>query len=471
MSTEDRLRAALRAQAEQLTDERLDRLSARREAQGDESPMDLSRGEPTVVLPLEMTTRRSHHPRRRWLAPVLAAAVVATLTVGVAELVDLRGRGGHAPISALSQHPSPPTSATASTPSGPTGSATPDQPPSQASHGGYLARGLTGDRASIPWSLVDSGWRLIRPTASTGIPQPTLYLYDPAGGRYLITDQLPPQTRVAGWSADAAHAALQQMDSSGIQLIDLHSGQLGVKIARAEFAAFTRPKGTALLAFVNSQLIRFGLDGQQQQTYSNTMNGIGLLSSPTLYLPDGSSFVAETTTRPVLIGNNGAPQAVYPVPAGYNICYPVKLWDSHTLLENCQTTQPSFSLFLQDLTPSSQPNSSTPPTLLVDGAVGQLMNAWPLTNGDTLLQVYATCQQNPYLIQHADGSLSPLRLPAGVSLPTEIANMNGNLATFVTNKPGCSPAGDSSLIDYNMVTGLTEKLLPSPAEIQDLPDF
>ncbi|HEX2904089.1 MAG TPA: hypothetical protein VHO01_11595 [Jatrophihabitans sp.] len=466
-TTEDRLRAAFGARAEQLSEARLNELSAQRQAAGQdglqhEAPglFNLDGSEHTVLLEPAELDRLSVRRHRRWVAPALAAAAVAVVAIGVAAVVGTSRRAERPAIA-----PSTPSMSAPAPTSTPTAGPTTPSADAPSTSSALVPAGQVGTRAQVPWSQVGAGWRLLRPVDSSGIPQGTLYLVDPLDGRYLITDQLPPQTRLAGWSADAAIAALQQMDSSGIQLIDLHSGELGAKIPGAQFAAFTRPKGTALLAFVKSQLIRFGADGQPQQTYSNKMNGIGLLLSPTLYLPDGTSFVAGTTTRPVLIGNNGAPQAVYPVPAGYNICYPVKLWNSHTLLENCQTTQPSFSLFLQDLNPG------TPPTLLADGSDGQLMTAWALSNGDTLLQVYANCQQNPYLIKHADGSISPLRLPAGVSLPTEIANMNGDLATFITNKPGCGTASDRALIDYNIVTGVRQKLLATSAEIQDLPAF
>jgi hypothetical protein len=62
-------------------------------------------------------------------------------------------------------------------------------------------------------------------------------------------------------------------------------------------------------------------------------------------------------------------------------------------------------------------------------------------------------------------------LPAGITGPGWITNVDGDLATFAKAESfGCGgPTNPAALIDYNMVTGQTRTLLDGPASIVSWP--
>lgn len=463
-STEDRLRAAFRAQAEQLTEPKLDALAARHDAGIERDDLvELQRGEHTVVLePMDFEQHRSRRTRR-YVAPLLAAAAVAAVAAGVAVLTGTSQHGGGPVIN----QPGASTSGATTIPSpSQTSGPSPSSSKSAPNRPGYLPAGQTGARSDIPWSAVGLGWRLVQPSDPTNSLGHSVYLYDPAGGRYLISDQIAAGNSLAGWSADAGRAALQHYDGAGVSLLDLHSGAITRLSQQGSFATFTRPKGQAVVVYESATLVRLGLDGSEQQRYSNDMNGIGQLGGSPIYRPDGSAFAITAFPHTALIGNDGKPLAVFPLPAGYVSCETVRLWDDHTLLERCQTSQPGYSLFLQDLEPNATP------TTLLARAGQNFISAWPLSNSDVVVQTTVTCTNNAYQILHPDGSLSPLRLPPGVEIPSTIATLTGDHAVFVTHLPGCSgTVGDSTLVSYDMVTGATSTLLDSAGIVVDLPAF
>ena len=101
----------------------------------------------------------------------------------------------------------------------PIASAEPDNSPTMAAHGVEAALG------AVPWSQVGPGWMLAMwspvPGLSAGEQAPpgtptyqtattTLYLVDPAGGRYAITTFPPPgdgsNPRLVDWSGDGTRA-------------------------------------------------------------------------------------------------------------------------------------------------------------------------------------------------------------------------------------------------------------------------
>lgn len=450
MNTEDRLRAAFEARAEQLTEPKLDELAARhptaRHQAGVEDMAALDRGVHTVTLePLDF--EQDHHPRhRRWIAPVLAAAAVAVVAVGVAAVARTALHTDPPAIAPTT----PGVSAPKTTPS-PSSTA-----PPTASHSGdtgpYLGPGQTGARTAVPWTLVEAGWRLVQPGSQAG-PGSSLYLYDPADGRYLISDQLAAKATVVGWSPDGIHAALQLPDR--LDQIDLRSGKISTIVQGSTFVTYTRPHGLAVLVSSATDLRRFGTDGSLQLRYSNDMNGIGsLVRGPNsiFYTDDGAAFVATGVDRAVLISNAGAPLRAYDLPAGMTTCHPMRAWDSGVFLEYCLSSQHRFALYLQPIAISgaAQP--------LISRTDLSYADAWRLSNGDTLIALAGqNCKAGGYLVLHADGSLSALRVPSGVPNPGYILNVSGDVATFTLSPDACQ-ADQYGTVDYNMVTGVTTSL-------------
>jgi hypothetical protein len=466
---EERLRDAYQAKTAQLTEQRLNQLAAAREHGLDE----LLGGERTAELPvLDFEASQTRRRQHRWIAPALAAAAVAAVAIGVIVFATEQPSSRPKPNPPASPVSRPPSSSSAPTPSP---SASPSQTLSQIAPP-YLPAGQTGSRDQVPWAAVGTGWRLLQPQNGYR-PGRDLYLYDPAAGRYLITDALPAGASLRAWSPDGQRAMLTVGDSSYRQ-IDLHTGKLvsQLSVPNTAFVAYTKPRGLAVLlttlngtraAGPDAQLRRYSTDGTLEQSYPPSVG-----SGPVYYTADGSEFVVDTSSYPQLYTNDGQLIRQLPAPAGYRTCSALKWWTQTSLLESCAAAAGSpYGLFIQSV------DGSQPDLLTSSGGSSGLgfMYAWQLSNGDVLLSNVSGCGLAGYsILNPQDGSTRPLRLPAGVSAPGEIVNMAGNLATFLQqgDRHGCAgPTGTPQyqLIDYNLVTGQTHTLLDGLAVIVNWP--
>lgn len=466
---EDRLRAAYQAKADQVTDRRLAQLRAERASQ---LATLLSEDVPIARLehpPVQLDSRRHRHSR--WFAPAVAAAAVAAVA---AAAFALSTPGPHRVT------PAPPATRISS----PTGSASPSatgSPSATASSStstgpAYLPAGRTGTRDDVPWAQVGTGWRLVQPMVFGASPGP-LYLYDPAGGRYLITDQLPSSANLKAWSPDGQRAMFQSGEGNyaRFQQLDLRSGQLNAGFTQylGSFVSYTQPRGLAVLVEGEVQgaprLLRYDPDGSLQLAYPPELVGGGPLTSTALYSADGSQFVAYTG-HSELVSNGGQLIRQYPLPQSDDqLCQPLRWWTSDSFLEACDTPTGGAwpnTLYLQPVAGGAPsrlaPQSATSP---------DYDYAWPLSNGDVLLQRAAGCGVSNYDILRPDGTIVPLRLPAGVTDPTTIVSMTGDLAVFRTLKQDNCGGGapEDALIEYNMITGATSTLLPGIGTAVDYP--
>lgn len=485
---EDRLRAAYLAKTEQVTEERLEQLAARRQQALLDGDGDWARQESSISLfdgavndsePLPLLPRTFDRPtgtrHSRWLAPALAAAAVVAIAVAVTAIAT-SGLGRSPSVSVnggMVSHPAATNSAPLPT-SGPTPAPTTSvsTPPS------YLPRGQQGSRSQVPWSVVGAGWRLVLPTGSGPA---ALYLYDPAGGRYLISDRLPAGAQLLAWSPDGTRAMLRSgnSDAPRYREVNLRSGQLstGFIVARTAFVGYTQPKGLAVILERNDssvgQLARFSTTGALEHSYATDVPGHGQLNaSSALYLPDGAEFVSALVEGPlVVMSNDGHLVRTYDKPSGYDYCTPLRLWTADTVLEVCMTPpgpgEPAAALFLQ-------PVAGGPPSVLTEAAgqtEGGYGDAWLLSNGHVLLGNHVSCGIGGYDILVPGKAPRPLRGPAGVRAGTSIISMAGDLATFaVSDSSTCGGLREASaLVDYNMVTGETHQLLDRLATIVTWP--
>jgi hypothetical protein len=466
---EDRLRAAYQAKADQVTDRRLAQLRAERDSQ---LATLLSEDVPIARLehpPVQLDSRRQRHSR--WFAPAVAAAAVAAVAAAAFAL-STPGSHRNTPAPPASKASSPTASASPSV----TGSPSATASSSTGTAPAYLPDGQTGARTDVPWGAVGTGWRLVEPTDSTGSAG-SLYLYDPAGGRYLITDQVPDSAYLVAWSPDGQRALYQSSvgPNTRFQQLELASGKLSAAFTtnNAGYVSYTQPRGLAMLLQVlvqgNSQLVRYGTDGTPQLSYPAQIDGLGRLYGPALYTADGSQFVASAGARAVLMSNSGQLVLTYPLSRPSDLgCNPLRWWTADSFLEECSNN--SSGTYLASL--YLQPVAGDAPTLLIgqnSAGIGY-KDAWALSNGDVLLAIASGCGDAGYDILHPDGSVVPLRLPDGVPAPGLIINMSGDLATFeVTKKAGCGDNVQGGLVDYNMVTGKTEALLPGHGQVINYP--
>lgn len=472
---EDRLREAYQAKTAQLTEQRLDQLAEHRERAMDDLLDDAHTGDLPILGFEEVPTS----PRQRWVAPGLAAAAVVALAVGatavVANHLDSRLRPN--PPATRVTSPTPTSSPSAS----PSPSASAPASSTAIAGPGYLPRGQTGSRVEVPWAAVGSGWRLLLTASGSSKAPATLYLYDPAGGRYLISDHLPAGAILLAWSPDGSRAMLRSdtSDAPRYQEVSLHSGILsaGFTAPSSSFVSYTRPNGLSVLLQQSvdgtARLVRYDTAGHVKLRYPADLPGVGALSpGSALYLPDGGQLITAALNGPLaLMTNDGRLVRSYPLPSGYDPCTPLKWWTAGTVLEACLTPagpgEPAVALYLQ-------PVGGGTPSVLTDAAGqtgGGYDDAWPLSNGHVLLANHVSCGDGGYAILVHGKAPRSLRGPAGVSAAASIISMAGDLATFaVSDSSSCGGLREASaLVDYDMVTGQTHQLLDRLATIVTWP--
>jgi|GEM_PF-2633444 len=466
---EDRLREAYQAKTAQLTEQRLDQLAEHRERAMDDLLDDAHTGDLPILGFDEVPTS----PRLRWVAPGLAAAAVVALAVGATAVVANHLDSRLLPNPPATRVTSPTPSSSQSVSPSPSASASARASSTAIAGPGYLPRGQTGSRGEVPWSAVGSGWRLVLPSAGAGKAPASLYLYDPIGGRYLISDRLPAGADLLAWSPDGGRAMLRSgsSDAPRYQEVSLHSATLsdGFTAPSSSFVSYTRPNGLSVLLQQSvdgtARLVRYDTAGHLKLRYPADLSGVGALSpGSTLYLPDGGQLI---TAALKLVTNDGHLVRSYPLPSGYDSCTPLKWWTADTVLEVCLTPpgpgEPAAALYLQPVA-GGTPSVLTDAAGQTDGGYG---DAWPLSNGHVLLGNHVSCGISGYDILVPGKAPRPLRGPAGVGAAGFIISMAGDLATFAVGY-GSSCGGireASALVDYDMVTGQTHQLLDRLATI------
>lgn len=323
--TEERLRAAFEAKADQVTAERLDQLAAQRRVDEAGWSSDSATGfrisaETDIgddVTPLDADHGAGSARHGRWFAPVLAAAAVVAIAVGVTAVTATRDNG------------------------------TPR--PGNSTAPALLGANQQADRSAIPWSQVDAGWTVALWTAVTLTKEQdqvpvrplTVYLVNPIGGRYLITTLNGNyKLKLTDWSTDVRTALLVRRGdkSSEVIRLDLSTGktQSFAAAGQVRLAKFTKPSGAAILLDRDGAGIeRVGLSGAHQLTYPKartTEEFVGtnhLLSSP-----DGRTLVLAANHGLVVRSENGTLRRTI-APAGTSACSPVSWWDANSVLAAC----------------------------------------------------------------------------------------------------------------------------------------
>lgn len=346
------------------------------------------------------------------------------------------------------------------------------------------AHGVQAPIGSVPWSRVGPGWLLATWRPNTENADTTLYLVDPAGGRYLITtfassNGQPPE--LVDWSGNGSHALLSAGDDAAI-LVDLHTGK-PTTISVNGHPRFTRPDGNAILVTNGgdgngpSTLKRVDLSGAQQLAYPTDKLGSSFNGS---YLPtlDGTQLVLGTGTGLVLVGNDGAVVRQLPSPMPRAGCSPLRWWNPTALLARC-TVHPA-----DPYTTSAVPtqlwqvplNGGTPTALTAvnpsdgsDPAWGADFgdsDAWQLASG-TYLQSSRSCGPRFLSRLTPDGHTTAVTVPGLDGRPAGGAGVVGvdgaALDLLAVTAPGCDGRrGRSLLVRYDPATIASTILLGSP---------
>jgi uncharacterized membrane protein YfbV (UPF0208 family) len=211
--------------------------------------------------------------------------------------------------------------------------------------GASLAAGQVGPRSAVPWRRVGAGWVLAeywpgqfgfqgKPKAAVA----TLYLIDPAGGRYWLhrsaVTKNPPF--LVDWSGDKSRALLS--GTGWLEQVTLATGQVRrFSIDPAvQVIGYTRPDGRGLLGRrpVGSrfQLARYTLTGQLAKILA-----VGAHDYTAVYSPSGRTLAVGGSNGVQLVSNNGGVLRTLPVAGtGSAGCSPSRWWSAGTILASCQ---------------------------------------------------------------------------------------------------------------------------------------
>jgi hypothetical protein len=279
---------------------------------------------------------------------------------------------------------------------------------------------LPGSR--IPWDQVGPGWILTTWThAPNGSADPsggavTLYLFDPAGGRYAVTSIPPwPATEpgtsgqapvLADWSGDGRHALFEDLWNGNGHTrmieVDLTTGDKKTVTVEGSSArgTYSRPTGRSILLseskpnapgsccggrYTNT-LERVDLSGTKQLTLpTDQLGAAGTFSGDYLQASDGSQLVLGTDNGMVVVDNDGKVVRQLPLPAPANSCRPVRWWNPTVILAACVppgNVDMGMQLWQVPLA-GEAPTALTP----VDGHGLGYLNAWQVPSGTFLENV------------------------------------------------------------------------------------
>ncbi|WP_260739047.1 hypothetical protein [Mycobacterium sp. SMC-2] len=361
-----------------------------------------------------------------------------------------------------------------------TGSATITLPPT--AHAGpeaMAAHGVEAPLGAVPWSQVGPGWMLAMWSPVPGLhhgesPPPgsptwrtaatTLYLVDPAGGRYPITTFPPPgdgdSPKLVDWSGDGTRALFSNIEKGQtvITEVNLRSGTQKTFTVEGTHPnpRYTRPSGKAL--FLDrwemagpGSLQRVDLAGNHQLTYPVGPDYRGYLATP-----DGTQLVLGTASGLGLMGNDGVPGKALPI-AGQKDCSPTRWWDagSTIALTRCDSSAGS-QLWLVPID-GGKPTALTAPNTGHGPDYGDL-NAWQLPAG-TYVQAAGACGVVYLAKLNDDGTTSKVSVPGVKGDSVVVIGVNGGNLDLKA-RAGCG--GGQALIDYNPATGTSTVLLGPP---------
>jgi hypothetical protein len=248
-----------------------------------------------------------------------------------------------------------------------------------AAHTKAAGRGMELPASQIPWNQVAPGWILaawslapgLNPGQTPPAGQPsvaplTLYLLDPAGGRYTIsTIPLLPSVgpgdpghtpMLVDWSGDGKHALLEDygvapngQGHTTITEVDLATGakQTFAVATQGVRAAYSRPSGQSILLsnFGGSKrgwtLDRVDPGGKKQLTFPTDLGTAGKFNGSYLESSDGTQLVLGTGHGLVVIGDDGVVARQLPPPGPLADCSPIRWWTATVILARCDAPSPS----------------------------------------------------------------------------------------------------------------------------------
>jgi TolB protein len=338
-----------------------------------------------------------------------------------------------------------------------------------------LANGAQGTPAEIPWGAVGPGWSLaLWSTSYDPVGPYTLYLVDPAGGRYAITTFPSPAPgtwlTIADWSGDKHRALLSDNGyASTVIEVELATGRVlhRFTVTNLLSAQYTRPLGLDLLISDVGSLYRAYPNGGVQATFPTSFTWDGTQAtysedSTPLYTPDGTELVRSTSAGMAVVLNNGDLVRVLASPNGYS-CSPVRWWSAGEVLSSCYAgsgpTPTGEQLWLVPISGSTP----TALTALVTPYGAVQREAWKIPSG-TYVQDFVDACSGAWWLARLNANLTT----TGIGVPGAVGNVfvlgsYGDQLELVTSI-NCTQVGppapmEESLLLFNPMTGAMRVLL------------
>ncbi|MCW2529799.1 MAG: hypothetical protein JWM76_4659 [Pseudonocardiales bacterium] len=347
------------------------------------------------------------------------------------------------------------------------------------------AHGVEEPIGAVPWSQVGPGWTLAIWSPTTATATTTLYLVDPAGGRYAITTFNPPGEmagpQLVDWSGDGSKALFhtEYAKPPTAIIVDLHTG------AKTEFAVegrprFTRPDGGALLLETQGlhsppsqswpgqnqpgALVSADLAGNHLLTYQVGPD----FSGGYLSTPDGTRIILGRPSGFSVMGNEGTISKTVSI-HDQDDCSPLRWWDGNratTILMRCtDTTGSGTRLWLV-------PISGDAPTALTAANDGPKSpdfgdaDAWKLPSG-TFVQTSGPCGNTGLAKLDADGTSSPVAVPDLRADSVTVVGVKGD-DLYLRASAGCNDR--DGLVAYDTAEGRSTVLLGASVNGGDVID-
>ena len=327
-----------------------------------------------------------------------------------------------------------------------------------------LSAGQTGSRAQVPWRMIGSGWSLAEDTAGTVVhPQPvTLYLVDPAGGRYRLYQWAATKNpwQLVDWSGDKARALFTIPGLSGrvrMRELMLSTGKVSAFTlpAGATPLGYTRPDGRNILVSDHG-IARYGLSGARQATLIS-----GSQYSVAISAANGTAEIVNGGTGVELVRNTGGVIRTLKVPgasAKSGGCLPARWWNASDVLVSCLTSTATAAprVWLVPVS-GAKPTALTPLRTGHGPDLGDL-DVWKLHSG-TYVQALGGCGTRFIGKQHSNGRVSVVNVRGSAGNNSVVATSGQRM--LVQEFTECTPG--SSLVWFAPATGAVQHVLMAPA--------
>ena len=329
-----------------------------------------------------------------------------------------------------------------------------------------LGAGQTGPRSAVPWREVGPGWVLAeywpgryeweaKPRAAAA----TLYLIDPAGGRYRLyrwpVTKNPPF--LVDWSGDKSRALVSS--SGPLEQVVLATG----KISRfrlpgeAQVIAYTRPSGQGLLGWrqvgSRTQLARYRLTGELAKVLISDTSTIAAV-----YSSKGSALAVGGPHGVLLVSNRGGVIRGLPVPGVRGGCAPSRWWNSRVILAWCRAASSSRSRLWLVPVSGARPSALTAQRGRRSPDPGDI-GAWQV-RGRLYLQALAPSGIARIFRQPANGQVAAVTVPHTAGDNWILAARGPRLLLAAEQDP-CDDS-NTSLTWFNPVTRREQMLIRTP---------